>query len=196
MAYFVVVTGFVSTSLAAYAKWKAYRARKDAEILLCAASKLRPGEATIADAEGLARSHSSFFMKGSPSRRMSALYFDFWYDNRLLWKLHLAPRVVFSIHLQVVDRSLDAVNVALDSDLSTYPHFYRASVWAFTQDAYPGDPGYILARRDQWTSIRLKPSATPEQRKKAYSFNLKCLDKLGGCHDEKELFPGPWQIAK
>ena len=197
IAYFLLLlAGLVYASLGTYGWWKAHLARTDAEILLSEVNKLRLGEATIADVESLARKHKSFLMKGSPSRRGKAQSFDFRYDNRLLRKLRLAPEAIFGISLQFVDGSLDVISVGFESGISSAPYFYRASVWEFPQEAYPGDPGFRLARGDEWISIRLKPSATPEQRKQAYSFNLKCLDKIGGCHDEKELWSGPWETPK
>jgi hypothetical protein len=195
MGYALVFAGFVYTSLTAYAWWKAHSAERDAMILLSEVRKLTPGEATTADVESLARNHSSFFVKGSPSRSLNALYYDFLYDNWLLWKLRVMPRVVFSIRLQVVDRRLDVIMVDIDSGLFPRPR-YSATVFDFQQADYPGDPGYNLVRRNHWISIRLKPTATPDQRKQAYSFNLKCLDRIGGCYDEKELLPGPWQTSK
>ena len=139
MASVLVVGGGVYITLATYACCKAYRAEKDAEILLSEVSELRPGEATAADVESLARRHSSFLMRGSPSQRLTARYFDFWYDNWLLWKLRLTPRVVFSIRLQVVGCGLDVIMVGIDSGLFPGPR-YSASVSDFPQGALPGDP--------------------------------------------------------
>jgi hypothetical protein len=48
--------------------------------------------------------------------------------------------------------------------------------------------------RPSQISIYIKPTATPAQRLAAYSFNLKCMDKIGGCRNEAEallLLPPP-----
>jgi hypothetical protein len=189
-----LIAGVVYASLGTYARWKAYETRKNAEILLSEVRKLRPGEATIADVERVARIQNRFLMKGSPSQRGNVQYFDFRYDNGLLSQLCLAPRTVFGGRLQVVESKLDVSMMGMNA--GKFPHYYSADSWDFTQESYPGDPGYRLIHRDQWVSVRLMPSATAEQRRRAYSFNLKCLDKIGGCHDAKELLPGPWETTK
>jgi hypothetical protein len=189
-----LIAGVVYASLGTYARWKAYETRKNAEILLSEVRKLRPGEATIADVERVARIQNRFLMKGSPSQRGNVQYFDFRYDNGLLSQLCLAPRTDFGVRLQVVDSKYGGSIIGMAA--GKFPYHYSANLSDFSQQSYPGDPGYRFGRRDRFVFVHLLSSATPEQRKQAYSFDLKCLDKIGGCHDAKELLPGPWETTK
>ena len=181
-------------ALGVYAKWNAYQARKNAEVLLVEVRDLRPGKATLADVERVARIQNRFLEKGSPSQRGNVQYFGFRYDNGLLSQLRLAPRTVFGVGLQVVDSKYDGSIIGMAA--GKIPHYYSVDSWDFTQESYPGDPGYWFKCRDQRVSVRLLSSATPEQRRQAYSFDLNCLDKIGGCHDAKELLPGPCETTK
>jgi len=48
-----------------------------------------------------------------------------------------------------------------------------------------------------WQAIvHLTPQATPSERRAAFSFNLNCLDKLGGCKDSSDLLPSVWRETK
>ncbi|MBZ5672520.1 MAG: hypothetical protein LAO04_22700 [Acidobacteriia bacterium] len=190
-----VLLGTLFSALGVYAKWRAYQARQNAEILLGELRDLRPGKATIADAERLARIQNRFLRKGSPSWNGNVQHFDFWYDNALLFRLHLAPRVVFAVRLDVYHGSLSFTGVNLSSGPYPSPRHYGASLLEFSKKNDLDDRVYSLSQTKGIT-VRLYPGATLEQRAQAYSFNLKCLDKIGGCHDDKELLPGPWQTAK
>ena len=190
----LAVAGFAYASLGMYAWRKAHQERKDAEILLSEVRRLSPGESPAAVAEAIVHRHKAFLMKNDPSGRENVQYFDFKYDNGLLSRLYLAPYATFGVRLQIVDRNFDVSFVGIAS--ANFRHYYTADLSDFPRQALPGKPGYHLTNRDNWISIYLKPSATQEQRKQAYSFNLNCLDKIGGCHDEKELLPGPWKTAR
>jgi hypothetical protein len=190
----LLVAALVYALLGIHAWSKAHQARKDAEILLSEVRRLSPGESPAAVAEAIVHRHKAFLMKNDPSGRENVQYFDFKYDNGLLSRLYLAPYATFGVRLQIVDRNFDVSFVGIAS--ANFRHYYTADLSDFPRQALPGKPGYHLTNRDNWISIYLKPSATQEQRKQAYSFNLKCLDKIGGCHDEKELLPGPWQTIK
>ena len=122
-------------------------------------------------------------------------HFSFGYDNALLSRLYLAPLVCFSIDFQVNNQKLDLIDLEMSSGEAP-PHRYQVQVWEFPERQYPEQPGSSLTYHDQAFSVTLTPYSTPERRKQAYSFNLKCLDKIGGCRDEKELLPGPWETPK
>jgi hypothetical protein len=123
-------------------------------------------------------------------------------DNRWLAKLRLAPLTTFAVGLStsqgrvfrmgagMVVRHIVADYVGVTEQL------FRPETGAepFICDHKLGNTyGKIIIWNVQFY---LDERATPDQRKSAYSsFNLSCLNKLGGCRDAEELAPSAWTPA-
>jgi hypothetical protein len=188
-AYAVVTIACLAYAcLGAYAWWGAHEVRKDAESLLSEIRAMRPGSTPIADVESLVRTHKKFLMKEQPSGRENVRYFDFEYRNGLLSRLYLAPQVIFGVRLQVVNATLDVTNVGIAS--LSFRRYCEVHMFDFPEQSTPTGPAYRVTHHDGSISIHLNPDATPEQREEAYAFNLKCLDRIGGCRGETELWLG------
>ena len=189
----VVLLVVLYSALGVYAKWRAYKTRKNAEIFLGEVQNLRPGKATLADVERLARMQNQFLMKGSHYWDKCALNFDFQYDNALLSHLYLATPTSLTAYLCVGDGTLRFTGVSLVSLPRSPPGVLGQA--SLSDWSVRGDPENRTFRRvltNLAVFVALRPGATPEQIRQAYSFNLKCLDKIGGCHSNAELFFGPW----
>ena len=76
-------------------------------------------------------------------------------------------------------------------DLGHNAHTFTLTVTDEAPEISPVAGSYVVDdARPQYFVIYLKPNATRSQREIAYSFNLKCLDKIGGCRDKYELLMG------
>jgi hypothetical protein len=202
----IAVFAILLAGLCGYTTWQAYRCRKSAEALLSDLRRMKVGEATLADVQQLARTHSRFLNKGDPFRLDEWLRFSFLYDNydgddnyvlqrirlwRLdLWRFHLAPEdCAFSVIVDVHRDRLERITMGLSSDVM--PRTFSATVDDEVPEISPHSQSYVEGALPQQISIYIKPNATPAQREYAYSFNLKCMDKIGGCRDKSELLRGP-----
>ncbi|MGH9679658.1 MAG: hypothetical protein ACRD4Y_06880, partial [Candidatus Acidiferrales bacterium] len=108
-----------------------------------------------------------------------------------LWRLHLAPEQCgFSVDLDVDRQHL--VRTIMDLSCDDMPRTFMATVEDDVPEISPVSQPYVVDdARPLDISIYLKPGATQAQRDYAYSFNLKCMDKIGGCRDKHDLLSGP-----
>ncbi|MFY9531583.1 MAG: hypothetical protein WBC04_10695 [Candidatus Acidiferrales bacterium] len=202
----ISVLAVLFAAVCGYTKWQAYESRKGAEAFLADLRRIKVGEATLADVQQLARTHSRFLWKGDPYYKDEWWSVDFLYESyhgnnnilrrirlwRLdLWRFHLAPEdCIFTVSFDVHRDRLERTTMMLSSDYM--PRTFSATVTDEVPEISPvGQPYVVEDARPQYISIYIKPSATPAQRDYAYSFNLKCMDKIGGCRDKNELLLGP-----
>jgi hypothetical protein len=196
----VVVVLFAGACL--YVKWQAWETRRNAEILLVELRKLKVGETTLKDVRQLvARTQSRFLAKGSdPFCQYGFCTFTFAYYTGILgkfsywhlhpWRLYLTPAPVgFLANLVVHGDRLVRIGMLLSSDVT--PLILSANVTDEVPEISPVHEPYIYEVRHSEISIYIKPTATAAQREAAYSFNLHCMDEIGGCRDETLLLPKP-----
>ena len=201
----VVAVVMLFTSLLVYINFQAYKSRKSAEELLQDLRGMKVGETTRLDAQQLAHTHRFFLGKASPFQQNEWQTYSFFYESYdseshlvrwiRLWRLHLwtfqlAPiECNFSATLDVNRDTLDRVTMSMTSGIM--PHPFTLTVTDEAPEISPVAGSYVVDdARPQYFVIYLKPNATRSQREFAYSFNLKCLDKIGGCRDKYELLMG------
>jgi hypothetical protein len=194
-AGFALLVIFAYALAGVYAEWQTRQIRKDGESFLIELRDLRPGKAQLSDVERLARMHKRFLVRGRYYKG-NCSHFDFQYNNGPLFRLHLATRT--SLYATVCIGNNDTVlSIGVILICEPWSFRQRLNYVAHLEDWAPGYyyPEYPVFSRDATplgVFVAMTPGATPEQVREAYAFNLACLDKIGGCHSNKELFRGPW----
>jgi hypothetical protein len=188
----------ICTSVCLYVKWEAHQTKRNAEILLLELRRMKVGDSTLADIQRLAAgSQSRFLAKGTdPFCQGTFCTYAFDYYTGLLgrlalwhlhpWRLFLTPAPVgFDATLIVQRDRLVRVEMLLTSDV--IPCTVATSVDDEVPELSPVPQAYVYSAQSSHISIYLKPTATAAQRNGAYSFNLDCMDKMGGCRHAAEL---------
>jgi hypothetical protein len=190
----------LAAGMCLYVKWQAQQTRKNAEILLGELQQLRVGESTLGDLQRVAAgSQRRFLAKGTDpfcQERWCTYTFSYYTTNlgrlalwRLyLWRIHLTPAPVAFVATLIADGDrLARIEILLSSDVKT------KSLSATLDDEVPVvspvSQSYLRQNQPSHVSIYVKPEATPAERQGAYSFNMSCMDKLGGCGKTAELLP-------
>jgi hypothetical protein len=183
-----LVLAVLCVGLCSYAKWQAYRTRKDAELLILDLRNLRVTESTLDDVNRIAAHHRrSLLGNATPCKdKDEVCYFDFGYENSLLSRLRLASIVRFGVRVQIHQQRVDAIIMGLTCGVG--PGLFGIDLNEGLQ-AFTGRTLEIgeFSNRENVTWVRLTPGA-PE-RDRAYSFSLKCFDHIGRCHGKGELLP-------
>lgn len=120
-----------------------------------------------------------------------------WVANKWMPRLRLAPPMSLTVWIRIqggkaIYRKVELVNRAYEG------HVPSASVteYACTECEVPNDKPFRIGglRYEDGTPIYmlvyLNARASPEQRRRAYAFNLECLTKFGGCTNPDEMLPG------
>jgi hypothetical protein len=129
----------------------------------------------------------------------SSCRFDIAVSNFPMDYLHLAPKTGFyvSIHVQnnrVTAVSSDLLSITLGGS-PPQPAPLGADVVEDIVQTDPSAPGFRpMLNTDSvagasTTRVALNASATAEERRAAYDFNLGCLTKLGGCKRAEDFLP-------
>jgi hypothetical protein len=163
--------------------------RKRAETFLRDATSLQLREATLTQVQQLVARYEGRVEPSTCSPKGCGYFFSF--DNGWLHRLHLAPRTRLTCTLGVADGFLDYRRVFLTSG-NTAGEF-----GAFVQERLSSPKGipepFSISRG--WTTRRwrvyvdMTGDATADQHRIAYSLNLECLSKIGGCEDAYQLLP-------
>ena len=114
----------------------------------------------------------------------------FEFDNTPLWQLRIAPFTHLggsvSIHNSHVDyiglvyRVSCARNVSSGVQIAQFPE-------SQTEPAFSKSVGPV--GRPPFLSVKMTPSATPEQKTSVFELNFSCLSRIGGCAGVSELVP-------
>jgi hypothetical protein len=187
-----LVMAVLCVAICSYAKWQAFRAREDAELLILDLRNLRVRESTLEDVNRIAANHSRYrrsLIGPAPpvcKDKDEVCYFDFGYENSLLARLRLASIVRFGARVQVYQHRVDVIMIGLTcgDGAGMAAVDLNEGLQPFTQHTL--ETGEFSNNRNG-TWIRLTPNA-PE-RDRAYSLNLKCFDHIGRCPDKGELLP-------
>jgi hypothetical protein len=194
----IVALAALCAGVGLHVQWQAYRNRRNAEVLLAGLRRLKVGESTVDDVQQLIRDQQQFVGQNTPFCHDEFCTYTFGYGNYdstvdiyvlrslQLWRFHLvAAPVALSADLLLRHNRLVQTSMLLDSQVS-------ANVLDEVPDISPVKASYLVENsRPTQTTIYIKPSATVAQRESAYSFNLKCLDRLGGCTEKSQLFQNP-----
>ncbi len=182
------VAGFAAIALM-LALADTYVTRSKASDFLRDVRELRIGKSSLADLLRLKEKYYKFASEDPAGcdRNSCRIYFSF--DNRWLSRLRVVPAARLGGGVTVKHGAINEINLALASDPS-----YSAQV--IETLATPGEPPYnVSGRRSDPNGpfialkVRLTPDAPQDMRTKAYSFNLSCLTRVGGCKDGRAVLP-------
>ncbi|MGH9554493.1 MAG: hypothetical protein ACRD2Y_01605 [Terriglobales bacterium] len=168
--------------------------RRQAEQFLRDAERLEIGRSTFSDVEILAHKYGGKIYPGDQECSPEKCRFHFEFENYWLHKIGLAPRT--RLFAEVTVSAGRVASRTTSFELGTGPAFYSVDVLEWPKQ--PTDEHYRVSLQRsgniRWRAhIRLTPEATPEQRDRAYRFNLDCLSRFFGCTDSADLLPSVWQ---
>ena len=153
---------------------------------------IRVGESDLADLQRLASKYRSFAVQGSPRCDQDLCSFDFYFGNRWLWRIGLAPGTRFGGGITAQRGKITEIDLSLQTGID-------CSAQVVESPATPGSPPFKVNGRRATSgdvvytmTIHLTPAASEPVRQKAYNFNLACLTELRGCNNARLLLPGPW----
>ncbi len=170
--------------------------RNKAEAFLKEATALQLRLTTVEQIEQLSARYEGRIEPGTCDPHGCAYFFSF--DNGWLHRLRLAPYTQITCTLGATDsalvyRRVDLVtrNKSLDfgafvDEWLTYPKGLQFLSKPFDVRLQPKG---VLANVRWRVHVNLTADATPEQHRIAYSLNLRCLTKIGGCEDAQEMLP-------
>ncbi|HUA14932.1 MAG TPA: hypothetical protein VMG31_06520 [Verrucomicrobiae bacterium] len=125
--------------------------------------------------------------------------FDIVVSNFPMDYLHLAPKTSFDVSIHVQSNRVTAVSSDLLSRIlggsPAGPAPLGADVVENIGQTDPSAPAFLwnintdTVAGASTINVALNPSATAEQRRAAYNFNLGCLTKLGGCKSPGDFLP-------
>jgi len=118
--------------------------------------------------------------------------FAFMFENGWLRRLRLAPPVWVRANVVVQNGLMTYKHVEIASGGG--PAFFLASVSEgaepVAENAKTLSMGFRRSGEYRWqVFVHLAPEAPSTERQMAYSLNMKCLSRLGGCNDAQELLP-------
>jgi hypothetical protein len=175
--------------------WRAYSCRKSAVVFLGSLRKLKLGETTTEEVRILAREQAPFVTPDSPFYQGDFCTYSFLYSNydsapdsravvRLrLWRFRVVPPPTSFIatldlrHNQLVRNRMSLQSAVLGTVEDEMPDISPVTMSYLVDNSVPSQ-----------IAIYLKPNSSAAQRESAYDFNLKCLDRLGGCTAKSQLF--------
>ncbi|HKV24771.1 MAG TPA: hypothetical protein VJN93_09295 [Candidatus Acidoferrum sp.] len=171
---------------------RTYVVRWQAKNFLQDVVHLRVGESDFAELQRLANKYRSYAVQGSPRCDQDLCTFDFYFGNRWLWQIGLAPGARFGSAITAQKGKITEIEVFLQTGIA-----YTVDV--VESPATPGSIPFKLAGGKRATSdvdltmtIHLTSAASEQERQKAYNFNLACLTALRGCNDARQMLPGAW----
>ncbi len=175
------------------------RTRRSAERFLTGFTSLNIGGSTAQDAERLALRFGA--MKDCTQARNNNCTYRVTFENSWLSRLRLAPRsrlvcTILVRHGVVSGRHY--VYSLWEHTPKVAPYF--VDLW---EPPHPGwKPPSPLIVHGQWSSglagmfVSVRGDATPEEHHLAYSLNLSCLWRVGGCKGAESLLPAAVPLAK
>lgn len=155
---------------------------------------IRVGESDLIELQRLANEYRSYAVQGSPRCDRDLCSFDFYFGNRWLWRIGLAPGTRFGGGITAQRGKITEIDLSLGTGIAN-------SAQVVETPATPGStPFKVTGRRatsediDYTVSktIHLTTAASQAVRQKAYNFNLACLTSLRGCNNARMLLPGAW----
>lgn len=166
------------------------RALRDAKGFMAAASRLELRNASDANVRELATKYRGTQIGNCVSQHCTYL---FSFQNVWLRRLRLAPRTWLSATLNVSEGTLVGRAVTFSSGSGLAPFIAQTEEGAYRPHAtsQPYEVSFNWSGRARWRVIvKLTPLATTEEKHQAYSFNIGCLARIGGCEDAALLLPG------
>lgn len=180
----------VVLSAALGATWATRRRAADC---LRDALSLKVGGSTMADAQAFISRYGGGVQAGQECT-WQACVLEVRFRNTPLYLLRIARPTEFVVGLKLEHGVLTNRDVNMAAT-NRYSYFYASATDSLF---YPeGRANTILRRRgfDKRPAelvVFLGPTSDQSLRQAAYSFNLGCLNKIGGCRDSREFLPNAW----
>lgn len=176
-------------TLLACAFGQAYHARHFSNAFLSDVRKLHLGQSTYDDVLRIHAKYKSRALVDGDGCNTNSCTIDFSDDNKWLYYFGLVPGARFSASLAVKQGVLVKIGLSLNSD----PHYDASTDETLADpDTSPYEVGgkkLLSGRAYSYVWARITSAATPDEREKAYAFNMACLTKLGGCKNSNEILP-------
>lgn len=172
--------------------------RREAQTFLSELQAIQIGSTTFVEVQEIATRFRGHITDGTKTCLPNECDLKVRFDNAWLRRLHLAMPTTFGAVLLVRNGRLYYINAAM----ALYSAEQVISASTTLSEEEHGQSAYnIVTKRgvgnQPWQAIvHLTPQATPSERRAAFSFNLNCLDKLGGCKDSSDLLPSVWRETK
>jgi hypothetical protein len=168
---------------------ESFATRAKATEFLNDVKNLRPGRSSLGDLLHLKEKYNKFASLDSSGCVRNHCTVYFYFDNRWLYRVRAVAPVRFGGGVTVRDGTVCAINLALASNAS-----YSAQV--VDALAIPSEPPYVVSGRRSTSDgafidlkVHLTPAAPEQMRQNAYSFNLSCLTRFGGCKGGHAMLP-------
>jgi hypothetical protein len=171
------------------------KTRLEAESFLHELQTFQIGETSYERVQAVAIHFRNYIVDGAKTCVPNDCSVTLKFENMWLRNLHLARWTTFGATLLVRDGRLHYVSTGM----TMYSRDQVISAGTFLSDeGHETAPFRVVTKRwnnDQpWQVIvQLTPQAMPQQKDLGFSFNLGCLDKLGGCKDSSDLLPSAWK---
>jgi hypothetical protein len=122
-------------------------------------------------------------------------------ENRLLQKLHLAPRTVADASVGFEDGIASAIYIVLTVEKRDDKGEWRDDRGVVVQQNTTTIPGAcrqhyrldVLKRYGvgdhYWATVGMDPCVTPDDRARAIAINTSCLTRIGGCKTVESMMP-------
>lgn len=189
----VVLASVVCVVLVVYASIVQMRAAA----ILKGIYALRIGSSSITDVEQMASRMGHDL--ASKECKGGTCDFGFYVDNSWLHRIGVEPLAVFGATVTVQNGTVRTIRVSLMRDTRVYPTHPSAGM-VTESAASPEHQQYEKAYDfpqpigKPYLHVKLRSDATPDQRRRAYAFSLKCLTKPGsGCDLPCDYLPLAWK---
>ncbi len=153
------------------------------------------GRTSFSEAERMLSKYQRYRIK-STSCTSADCELAFRFRNSSLSRLRLAPPTGFDSVLRFHDGVLVNRETYLGQGLCCVVYVREdlsASATGALRSRFSPELQRDGSGRAWKAMVHLTPQASEQERELAYSFNLHCLDKIGGCKTAEELSPGVWQ---
>lgn len=175
------------------------RTRRKAERFFQDAQRLEIGHATADQVLGLVysahqRTNGGFAACLSGAGECTGTVF---FDNVWLYRLHLAPIMVFAYRFDIEDYKLQErwIEMIYSNDglgeRGTFVHEGNSTAWPDETLRKPEEKYFRISggRPSGYLGVLITPQTPLNLRRIAYNFNFSCLSKIGGCKVYEEMLP-------
>jgi hypothetical protein len=170
----------------------------EAASLLKDVSALRVGISTAGDVQRLAVKQKRSLAE--QSCEAEACFYSFEISNKWLSRLRLEPMAKFRTSVEIQGGVVEAIHTILARNTGAFPTFPSAGIVEESRKTtdYTGAQlsGYRVGGPvgKPYLGVGLGPTATAQQRQRAYAFSLQCLTKIGnGCDLPCDYLPLAWK---
>ena len=169
----------------------ARRTRNAAEAFINNIRRLRVGKSSFQEFSAISAKYQAYTSIATPSCTEKECSLAFEFNNRWLAKSFLSRPAQIGGSMTFTNGALHDIDLGASCGGKdrTYVIQVRQAVPSedYTGPYFQG--GQKSGEKQQSFSIKFTPDATPEEYQRAYAFDLRFLDRLGGCYDANDMLP-------